>query len=152
MSPSRDGRPWTHIRVEFTYSSGHVGQNDMLADTGESTGGSENWVFGMYGHMDTDPGFYFYPGILEQLPISEITNKGKLKLLSNEKFQQSIKQLKPKKVRDRESWLDAISLHISRKELEQLASFQKEGGADKSQIFNAIKPRPGEKADESLLL
>ena len=149
MSPSRDGRPWTHIRVEFSYSSSHVGQSDILAAAGDSVGGTEQWVFGLYGHSDTDPGFYFFQGRLEQLPISSMTADGKLQLFSNEHFQKSLKQLRPERPKDRESWLDAISLHISRKELEQLASFQKEGGADKSQIFNAIKPRPGEKADQA---
>ncbi|KEQ13156.1 coiled-coil domain-containing protein [Endozoicomonas numazuensis] len=149
MSPSRDGRPWTHIRVEFSYSSGHVGQSDMLAAAGDSVGGTEQWVFGMYGHSDTDVGFYFFHGRLEQLPVSGITADSKLQLFSNDHFQHSFKQLKPERPKDRESWLEAISLHISRKELEQLASFQKEGGADKSQIFNAIKPRPGEKADQA---
>lgn len=149
MSPSRDGRPWTHVRVEFSYSSSHVGQSDMLAAAGDSVGGTEQWVFGMYGHSDTDSGFYFFQGRLEQLPVSSITADNKLQLFSNEHFQQTLRQLKPERPKDRESWLDAISLHISRKELEQLASFQKEGGADKSQIFNAIKPRPGEKADQA---
>ena len=149
MSPSRDGRPWTHIRVEFSYSSGPVGQSDLLAAAGDSVGGSEQWVFGLYGHSDTDPGYYFYQGRLEQLPTQTITADGKLQLYSNDHFQYALKQLKPERPKDRESWLEAISLHISRKELEQLASFQKEGGADKSQIFNAIKPRPGEKADQA---
>lgn len=149
MSPSRDGRPWTHVRVEFSYSSSHVGQSDMLAAAGDSVGGTEQWVFGMYGHSDTDAGFYFFQGRLEQLPVSAITADSKLQLFSNEHFQHALRQLKPERPKDRESWLDAISLHISRKELEQLASFQKEGGADKSQIFNAIKPRPGEKADQA---
>ena len=151
MSPSKDGRPWTHIRVEFRYSSGYAGQSDVLAITGDSVGGEE-WVFGMYGHSDTDPGFYYYRGRLEELPVSSITADSKLQLFSNDHFRQALRQMKlPPEQRpgDRESWLEAISLHISRKELEQLASFQKEGGADKSQIFNAVKPRSGEKADQA---
>ncbi|WP_419833000.1 hypothetical protein [Endozoicomonas atrinae] len=148
MSPSKDGHPWTHIRVEFNYTSATDSQSDILAMAGDSVGG-EQWVFGMYGHSDTDAGFYFYPGRLEQLPIHSTTADGKLQLFSNEHIQHAFRQLKPERPKDRESWLDAMSLHISRKELEQLASFQKEGGADKSQIFNAIKPRPGEKADQA---
>ena len=148
MSPSKDGHPWTHIRVEFSYTSATDSQSDILAMAGENVGG-EHWVFGMYGHSDTDAGFYFYPGRLEQLPIHSTTADGKLQLFSNEHIQHAFRQLKPERPKDRESWLDAMSLHISRKELEQLASFQKEGGADKSQIFNAIKPRPGEKADQA---
>ena len=146
MSPSRDGHPWTHIRVEFNNSSG--AQSDILALAGDSVGG-EQWVFGMYGHSDTDAGFYFYPGRLEQLPVHSVTHDGKLQLFSNDHVQHALRQLKPERPRDRESWLDAMSAHISRKELEQLASFQKDGGADKSQIFNTIKPRPGEKADQA---
>ena len=146
MSPSRHGHPWTHIRVEFNDTSG--AQSDILAQAGDSVGG-EQWVFGMYGHSDTDAGFYFYPGRLEQLPVHSTTNDGKLQLFSNDHVQLALRQLKPERPKDRESWLDAMSDHISRKELEQLASFQKEGGADKSQIFNAIKPRPGEKADQA---
>ncbi len=149
MSPSRDGKPWTHVRVEFSYSSGHIGQSDILAAAGEATGGSEQWVFGMYGHADTDPHFYYYQGRLEQLPVHSLTADRKLQLFSNDHFQHSLRKLKPEKPKDRESWLEAIKEHISRRELEQLASFQKEGGADKSQIFNAIKPRPGEKADQA---
>ena len=62
MSPSKDGHPWTHIRVEFNNTSG--AQSDILAQAGDSVGG-EQWVFGMYGHSDTDAGFYFYPGALD---------------------------------------------------------------------------------------
>ena len=149
MSPSRAGRPWTHIRVEFSYSSAPVAQQDILAAAGDSVGGTETWVFGMYGHNDTEPGYYFYQGRMEDLQVSTTTGDHKLQLYSNEHFLHALKQLRPERPRDRESWLDAISLHISRKELEQLATFQKEGGADKSQIFNAIKPRPGEKADQA---
>ena len=149
MSPSRDGHPWTHIRVEFSYTSGPVVQSDILALAGDSVGGSEQWVFGLYGHSDTDAGYYFYQGRLEELPVHSITADSKLQLFSNEHFQHCLRQLKPERPKERELWLDAISAHISRKELEQLASFQKDGGADKSQIFNAIKPRPGEKADQA---
>ena len=151
LSPSKDGHPWSHIRVEFSYSSGHVGQSDLLAAAGDSVGGTEQWVFGMYGHSDTEPGYYYYQGRLEELPVSAITADKKLQLYSNKDFQNYIRHHNTtiERPRDRESWLDAISSHISRKELEQLASFQKEGGADKSQIFNAIKPRPGEKADQA---
>ncbi|MFK0570815.1 hypothetical protein [Endozoicomonas sp.] len=148
MSPSKDGHPWTHIRVEFSYTSSTASQDDMLAVAGDNVGG-EQWVFGMYGHSDTESGYYFYQGRLEELPIHSTTADSKLQLYSNDHIQHALRQLKPERPKDRESWLDAISLHISRKELEQLASFQKEGGADKSQIFNAIKPRPGEKADQA---
>ncbi len=149
MSPSRDGHPWSHIRVEFSYTSCTDAQTDILTSAGDSVGG-EHWVFGMYGHSDTDAGYYFFQGRLEELPIHSITADHKLQLFSNEHVRQALRQLKTEeRPKDRESWLDAISLHISRKELEQLASFQKEGGADKSQIFNAIKPRPGEKADQA---
>ncbi|WP_067583900.1 hypothetical protein [Endozoicomonas ascidiicola] len=148
MSPSKDGHPWSHIRVEFSYTSGTDSQSDMLSMAGDNVGG-EQWVFGMYGHSDTDGGYYFFPGRLEELPVHSTTADGKLQLFSNEHIQQQLRQLKPERPKDKETWLDAMSLHISRKELEQLASFQKEGGADKSQIFNAIKPRPGEKADQA---
>ena len=149
MSPSRAAGPWTHIRVEFIFTLGFVGQSDMLSSAGEQSGGQELWVFGMYGHSDTKPGYYFYRGRFEELPVSSTTADGKLQLFSNDHFLKALRALKVEMPKDRESWLDAISLHISRKELEQLAAFQKEGGADKSQIFNAIKPRAGEKADQA---
>ena len=110
MSPSRDGRPWTHIRVEFSFSSEPVAQTDILAAAGDSVGGTEQWVFGLYGHTDTDPGYYYYQGRLEQLPVSAMTADSKLQLFSNEHFKHALQKLKPQRPKDRESWLEAISL------------------------------------------
>ena len=152
MSPSRvqgQERPWSHIRVEFRSNtqSGEQ-QNDLLAVAGEEVSG-ENWVFGMYGHSDGDGHFYFYQGQLEDCRVIETSLDGKVRLYSNRDFLNAARAIRVVRPNTRDEWLESISRHISRKELEQLANFQKEGGADKSQIFNAIRPRPGEKPDQA---
>lgn len=152
MSPSRvqgQERPWSHIRVEFRSHTGKEdNQNDLLAQAGEEVSG-EDWVFGMYGHSDGDGHFYYYQGRLEDCRVTDTSLDGKVRLYSNRDFLNAARALRVIRPGTRDEWLESISRHISRKELEQLASFQKEGGADKSQIFNAIRPRPGEKPDQA---
>ncbi|MBB1487731.1 hypothetical protein [Oceanospirillum sediminis] len=152
MSPSRvqgQERPWSHIRVEFrNHTAKEDNQDDLLAQAGEEVSG-ENWVFGMYGHSDGDSHFYYYQGTLEDCPVTDTSLDGKVRLYSNRDFLKAARSIKVVRPGNRDEWLESISRHISRKELEQLASFQKEGGADKSQIFNAIRPRPGEKPDQA---
>lgn len=152
MSPARvqgQERPWSHIRVEFRSAAQQDRQqNDLLAQAGEEVTG-ENWVFGLYGHSDSDSHFYYFQGSLEECPIRETTLDGKVRLASNRDFLNNARSIKVIRPSTRDEWLESISRHISRKELEQLAGFQKEGGADKSQIFNAIRPRQGEKPDQA---
>ncbi|WP_148255089.1 coiled-coil domain-containing protein [Aidingimonas lacisalsi] len=151
-SPSNvggQGRSWTHLRVEFRTGGSEGGQDDMLATAGEEVAG-ESVVFGMYGYCDgSGLSFYHYAGRLEQVPIHHETADGKLALYANSDVQAAMRAQGVSRSANREEWLDAVGAHVSRRELAQLASFQKEGGADKSQIFNAIKPRGGEKADQA---
>lgn len=150
-SPSNVGgqaRSWTHLRVEFRAGSGGA-QSDLLAESGLESGG-ETFVFGCHGYSDSGSlGFYHYAGRLEQLPVHYLTRDDKLALSSNADFLAAMKALDVQRGASREEWLDAVGEHISRRELAQLAAFQKEGGADKSQIFNAIRPRAGEKPDQA---
>ncbi|WP_110634507.1 hypothetical protein [Salinicola salarius] len=151
-SPSKvngEGRSWTHLRVEFRAQGGDAQQEDMLAAAGEEVAG-ETFVFGMYGYSDgSGLTFYHYPGKLADVPVHHITRDGKLALYANADFQSMLRNHGATRAHNREEWLEAVGAHISRRELAQLAAFQKEGGADKSQIFNAIKPRAGEKADQA---
>ncbi|MGQ7242551.1 hypothetical protein ACUN9V_03710 [Salinicola sp. V024] len=150
-SPSKvngEGRSWTHLRVEFRAQDSSQ-QDDMLAAAGEEVAG-ETFVFGMYGYSDgSGLVFYHYPGKLSDVPVHHITRDGKLALYANADFQSAMRSQGVTRAHNREEWLEAVGVHISRRELAQLAAFQKEGGADKSQIFNAIKPRAGEKADQA---
>ncbi|WP_043532402.1 hypothetical protein [Litchfieldella xinjiangensis] len=142
------GRSWSHLRVEFRAGDGG-GQSDMLAAAGEEVAG-ETFVFGMYGYSDgSGLAFYHYAGRLDDVPVHHLTRDGKLALFANADVQAAMRQHGVTRSANREEWLDAVGAHISRRELAQLAAFQKEGGADKSQIFNAIKPRAGEKADQA---
>ncbi|GGX92898.1 hypothetical protein GCM10007160_20540 [Litchfieldella qijiaojingensis] len=151
-SPSNvggQGRSWSHLRVEFRSGDGATGQSDMLAAAGEEVAG-ETFVFGMYGYSDgSGLSFYHYAGRLEDVPVHHLTRDGKLALYANADVQAAMRAHGVTRSANREEWLDAVGAHISRRELAQLAAFQKEGGADKSQIFNAIKPRAGEKADQA---
>ncbi|KFF50327.1 hypothetical protein GY26_00475 [Gammaproteobacteria bacterium MFB021] len=151
-SPSKvagEARSWTHLRVEFRAQQGSTQQDDMLAVAGEEVAG-ETFVFGMYGYSDgSGLVFYHYPGQLSDVPVHHITRDGKLALYANADFQSLMRAHGVTRATNREEWLEAVGVHISRRELAQLAAFQKEGGADKSQIFNAIKPRAGEKADQA---
>lgn len=151
-SPSKvngEGRSWTHLRVEFRAQDSASQQDDMLAVAGEEVAG-ETFVFGMYGYSDgSGLVFYHYPGKLADVPVHHITRDGKLALYANADFQSTMRAQGVTRAHNREEWLEAVGAHISRRELAQMAAFQKEGGADKSQIFNAIKPRAGEKADQA---
>ncbi|WP_110643141.1 hypothetical protein [Salinicola sp. CPA57] len=151
-SPSKvngEGRSWTHLRVEFRAQDSASQQDDMLAVAGEEVAG-ETFVFGMYGYSDgSGLVFYHYPGKLADVPVHHITRDGKLALYANADFQSTMRAQGVTRAHNREEWLEAVGVHISRRELAQMAAFQKEGGADKSQIFNAIKPRAGEKADQA---
>nr|WP_297458319.1 hypothetical protein [uncultured Halomonas sp.] len=141
------GRSWSHLRVEFR--SGSAEQSDMLAAAGEEVAG-ETFVFGMYGYSDgSGLSFYHYAGAFDDVPVQHVTRDGKLALYANADVQAMMRAHGVTRSANREEWLDAVGTHISRRELAQLAAFQKEGGADKSQIFNAIKPRAGEKADQA---
>lgn len=143
------GRSWSHLRVEFRAGDDAAGQSDMLAAAGEEVAG-ETFVFGMYGYSDgSGLSFYHYAGSFSDVPVHHVTRDGKLALYANADVQASMRAHGVTRSANREEWLDAVGAHISRRELAQLAAFQKEGGADKSQIFNAIKPRAGEKADQA---
>lgn len=139
---------YSHLRVEFLLRHTDPGQDDLLASQGSAVAG-DPWVFGLYGHSDSELQFYFYPGQLEDCPVHYISRDQKRVLHPNQDFQRLMRDAHVQKPATRDEWLDQISRHISRKELEQLATFQKEGGADKSQIFNAIRPKRGEKADQA---
>ncbi|PMR72614.1 hypothetical protein [Billgrantia endophytica] len=146
---SGEGRSWSHLRVEFRSRSGGARQDDMLAAAGEEVAG-ETFVFGFYGYSDgSGLSFYHYAGRLEDIPVHHLTRDGKLALYANSDIKSAMSQRGVRLTHNREEWLEAVGAHVSRRELAQLAAFQKEGGADKSQIFNAIKPRPGEKADQA---
>ncbi|SDM64340.1 hypothetical protein SAMN05192555_11659 [Franzmannia pantelleriensis] len=143
------GRSWSHLRVEFRSRSGGEHQDDMLAAAGEEVAG-ETFVFGFYGYSDgSGLSFYHYPGRLEDIPVHHLTADGMLALYANSDIKTAMSSRNVRLTHNREEWLDAVGAHVSRRELAQLAAFQKEGGADKSQIFNAIKPRGGEKADQA---
>ncbi|MDO0944801.1 hypothetical protein [Chromohalobacter israelensis] len=143
------GRSWSHLRVEFRTRSGSERQDDMLAAAGEEVAG-ETFVFGFYGYSDgSGLAFYHYAGRLEDIPVHHYTVDGKLALSANSDVKADMANRGVRLTHNREEWLDAVGAHVSRRELAQLAAFQKEGGADKSQIFNAIKPRGGEKADQA---
>ncbi|MDW5377063.1 hypothetical protein R6258_09060 [Halomonas sp. HP20-15] len=143
------GRSWSHLRVEFRSGDGAAGQSDMLAAAGEEVAG-ETFVFGLYGYSDgSGLSFYHYAGRLEDIPVHHLTRDAKLALYANSDVQAAMRSHGVTRSANREEWLDAVGSHISRRELAQMAAFQKEGGADKSQIFNAIKPRAGEKADQA---
>ncbi|MCH4563504.1 hypothetical protein MKP05_10215 [Halomonas sp. EGI 63088] len=144
-----EGRSWSHLRVEFRSRSGAAGQDDMLAVAGEEVAG-ETFVFGFYGYSDgSGLSFYHYAGRLEEIPVHHLTRDGKLALHANRDVKTAMASRGVRLTHNRDEWLEAVGAHVSRRELAQLAAFQKEGGADKSQIFNAIKPRPGEKADQA---
>ena len=146
---SGEGRSWSHLRVEFRSRSGGARQDDMLAAAGEEVAG-ETFVFGFYGYSDgSGLSFYHYAGRLEEIPVHHLTLDGKLALHANSDIKAAMSQRGVRLTHNREEWLEAVGAHVSRRELAQLAAFQKEGGADKSQIFNAIKPRQGEKADQA---
>ncbi|WP_163574497.1 coiled-coil domain-containing protein [Halomonas faecis] len=146
---SGEGRSWSHLRVEFRSRSAAPGQDDMLAAAGEEVAG-ETFVFGFYGYSDgSGLSFYHYPGRLEDIPVHHLTRDGKLALYANSDVKAMMAERGVRLTHNRDEWLEAVGAHVSRRELVQLAAFQKEGGADKSQIFNAIKPRPGEKADQA---
>lgn len=148
-SVAGQGRSWSHLRVEFRSGSGASGQSDMLAAAGEEVAG-ETFVFGMHGYSDGGGlSFYHYAGTFDDVPVHHLTRDGKLALYANADVQAMMRAHGVTRSANREEWLDAVGAHISRRELAQLAAFQKEGGADKSQIFNAIKPRAGEKADQA---
>ncbi|MDI5985803.1 hypothetical protein QLQ85_13485 [Halomonas sp. M4R5S39] len=151
-SPSAVGgaaRSWSHLRVEFRSRSGLERQDDMLAVAGEEVAG-ETFVFGFYGYSDgSGLSFYHYAGRLEEVPVHHLTLDGKLALYANRDVKTAMAERGVRLTHNREEWLEAVGAHVSRRELAQLAAFQKEGGADKSQIFNAIKPRAGEKADQA---
>ena len=148
-SVSGEGRSWSHLRVEFRSRSGGARQDDMLAAAGEEVAG-ETFVFGFYGYSDgSGLSFYHYAGRLEDIPVHHLTRDGKLALYANSDIKAAMGQRGVRLTHNREEWLEAVGAHVSRRELAQLAAFQKEGGADKSQIFNAIKPRQGEKADQA---
>ncbi|WP_136067245.1 coiled-coil domain-containing protein [Modicisalibacter radicis] len=147
-SVAGQGRSWTHLRVEFR-SGGATGQSDMFAAAGEEVAG-ETFVFGLHGYSDgSGLSFYHYAGRLEDIPVHHLTRDAKLALYANSDVQAAMRAHGVTRSANREEWLDAVGAHISRRELAQMAAFQKEGGADKSQIFNAIKPRAGEKADQA---
>ncbi|MGR4068553.1 hypothetical protein [Billgrantia sp. C5P2] len=144
-----EGRSWSHLRVEFRSRSGLERQDDMLAVAGEEVAG-ETFVFGFYGYSDgSGLSFYHYAGRLEDVPVHHLTLDGKLALYANRDVKAVMAERGVRLTHNREEWLEAVGAHVSRRELAQLAAFQKEGGADKSQIFNAIKPRAGEKADQA---
>ncbi|MFQ3787226.1 hypothetical protein SPH52_06060, partial [Halomonas sp. A29] len=144
-----EGRSWSHLRVEFRSRSGLERQDDMLAAVGEEVAG-ETFVFGFYGYSDgSGLSFYHYAGRLEDVPVHHLTLDGKLALYANRDVKAVMAERGVRLTHNREEWLEAVGAHVSRRELAQLAAFQKEGGADKSQIFNAIKPRSGEKADQA---
>lgn len=148
-SVAGQGRSWTHLRVEFRSGDGAAGQSDMLAAAGEEVAG-ETFVFGFHGYSDgSGLSFYHYAGRLEDIPVHHMTRDAKLALYANSDVQAAMRTHGVTRSANREEWLDAVGAHISRRELAQMAAFQKEGGADKSQIFNAIKPRAGEKADQA---
>ena len=146
---SGEGRSWSHLRVEFRSRSGLERQDDMLAAAGEEVAG-ETFVFGFYGYSDgSGLSFYHFAGRLEDVPVHHLTLDGKLALYANRDVKAAMAERNVRLTHNREEWLEAVGAHVSRRELAQLAAFQKEGGADKSQIFNAIKPRAGEKADQA---
>ncbi|WP_110665813.1 hypothetical protein [Salinicola halophilus] len=150
-SPSKvngESRSWTHLRVEFRTRT-DAAQEDMLAAAGDEVAG-DTFVFGMYGYSDgSGLVFYHYAGKLADVPVHHVTRDGKLALYANADVQSWMRDKGVTRAHNREEWLEAVGAHISRRELAQLAAFQKEGGADKSQIFNAIRPRAGEKADQA---
>ena len=146
---SSQGRSWSHLRVEFRTRADQTGQGDMLAAAGEEVSG-ETFVFGFYGYSDgSGLSFYHYTGRLEDVPVHHLTQDGKLALYANSDVKQAMNRHGVRLTLNRDEWLDAVNTHVSRRELSQLAAFQKEGGADKSQIFNAIRPRAGEKPDQA---
>lgn len=151
-SPSSVGgsaRSWSHVRVEFRSRGGNGRQDDMLAAMGEEVAG-ETFVFGFYGYSDgSGLSFYHYTGTLENIPVHHHTADGKLALYANSDVKDLMSQYGVRLTVNRDEWLEAVSVHVSRRELNQLAAFQKEGGADKSQIFNAIRPRGGENPDQA---
>nr|WP_300308283.1 hypothetical protein [Halomonas sp.] len=143
------GRSWSHLRVEFRSRSEQGGQEDLLASAGEEVSGT-TFVFGFYGYSDgSGLSFYHYAGRFEDVPVHHLTQDAKLALYSNADVKQAMGRHGVRLTHNRDEWLDAVNAHVSRRELAQLAAFQKEGGADKSQIFNAIKPRGGEKPDQA---
>ncbi|ATJ83079.1 hypothetical protein [Halomonas beimenensis] len=144
-----EGRSWSHLRVEFRSRSGRAGQDDMLEAAGEEVAG-ETFVFGFYGYCDgSGLSFYHYTGRLEDVPVHHHTADGKLALFANRDVKAALAERGVRLTLNREEWLEAVGSHVSRRELAQLAAFQKDGGADKSQIFNAIRPRAGEQADQA---
>ncbi|MFG6178357.1 hypothetical protein ACGTN6_14035 [Halomonas sp. THAF12] len=144
-----EGRSWSHLRVEFRSRSAAGGQDDMLEAAGEEVAG-ETFVFGCHGYSDgSGLSFYHYTGTFEDVPVHHHTADGKLALYANRDVKAAMAQRGVRLTLNREEWLEAVGAHVSRRELAQLAAFQKEGGADKSQIFNAIRPRAGEQADQA---
>jgi len=145
FSPKSEGI-WSHVQVELIRPSGSVSQNDFITAEGNAVAG-EHWVFGMCGFRgDESVSYYYYPGRLDDLPIGAAEN-GQRTLTSNEAFTTARKAINGLVWGARRSeWETALTnnANLQQATIQNLVSFQKEGGQDKSALLFKVRQRRGE--------
>ena len=149
MSPSQYSS-YSHIRIEIVQPQA-TPTGDMFAHHGMEVTG-ETWVYGVCGHRDSDGlSYYYYPGRLEDCPVGYAHSNQKVELYTNSEF--AIKRqnvLGFKWAVSEEDQLRSLQPHFSTLATRRMLDFHLAGGGDKSADLYPVKPRKGDRGDESL--
>jgi len=151
LSPSSAG-VFSHVQVELVRPKASASQSDLLTNDGLDVNG-DLWVFGMYGYKDSDEdiSFYYYPGSLSECPIGHAEGD-KRELVLNPAFMENLKAIRGcVRGARRHEWHEALSAkaNLPLATLQQMVSFQKRPGDDKSALLLDVKTKPGESFAEA---
>lgn len=144
-----DNQFFGHVRVEVMDIEPDA--LDTIAMNGESPHG-EAWVFGFCGYRGANSPhhYYYYPGRLEDAPTWYPGEDGKLIVVGDKPFRDSVRAIRGG------AWgvthgeyLDRIRRFVAEGNAKQIAEYQKAGGGDKSSQFFKVRNLPGEKHDET---
>lgn len=142
-APKRNGT-YSHIRLEILFQDRPVG--GLLSQMeAEVTG--EPYVLGMacFSDKGESPLFYAYQGKLEDCPVAKRSGN-RISLIPNTIFKENLSSCDPilnGGSNQKDAWLDFVSQHFDMSLLQQLLSYQKEGGGDSAENFFKVKQRRG---------
>lgn len=143
---------WSHIQVELVRPLADISQADLLHEIENDING-EHWVFGVYGHRDSQQVYYYYyKGRLEDACIgNECSKSQKVTLTPNIDFTAKLKSLCAVKGTNTTEWHQALDgkANITTATIKKLADFQKRGGQDKSALLFNVKPKQGQLYSEA---
>jgi|GEM_PF-6914050 len=149
MAPASFGY-YSHIKVELLIPRSSSA-NDLFVSVGHSVPG-ETWVFGICGFrgQQNSLSYYYYKGLLEDCPVVK-TDGDRKSFISNAEFKECRKNISGFHFNvDKSDWSQQMSNHDFRPHtLQQMATFQKNGGGDTSSSIYNIIPRRNEKYNEA---